>query len=81
MNSKNVYEVIDAYLKENGIKQKFIAEKTGIPENTLSTTLQGKRKMDADEFIKIVLALNLDANYFMNKAISNSLSDFEEKNA
>lgn len=79
MNSKNVYEVIEAYLKENGIKQKFISEKTGIPENTLPMTLQGKRKMDADEFIKIVLALNLDANYFMNRAISNSFADFEEK--
>jgi len=75
MKSKYVYEVVNGYLEENGIKQKFVSEKTGIPENTLSTILNGKRKMDADEFIKIVFALNVDANYFIDKAISNTISN------
>lgn len=57
---------IAKYIIDNGIKQKFISEKTGIPNNTLSTILNGKRKMSADEFVEIVIALNVDANFFIN---------------
>lgn len=69
-----VYQKIKKYLEENGIKQKFLSDKTGIPENTLSMMLSGSRKIDADELVKIVISLNLDANYFI-KDVSN-----EEKN-
>lgn len=62
-----VYEKLSNYIENNGIKQKFISEKTGIPENVLSTILNGKRKLDVEEFVDIVLALNLDANYFICK--------------
>lgn len=65
-----VYQKIKKYLEENGIKQKFLSDKTGIPENTLSMMLNGSRKIDADELVKIVISLNLDANYFI-KNISN----------
>ena len=64
-----VYQKVANYIVENGIKQKFISDKTGIPENTLSMILNGKRKMDADEFIEIILALGVDANYFINSTI------------
>ncbi len=61
-----VYEKVSKYISENGIKQKFISDKTGIPENVLSMMLNGKRKIGADEFVEIILALNVDANYFIN---------------
>lgn len=61
-----VYQKVAKYIAENGIKQKYISDKTGIAENVLSMMLNGKRKMDADEFIEIVLALNVDANCFIN---------------
>lgn len=61
-----VYQKINKYLSENGIKQKYISERTGIPENTLSMILNGKRKMDADEFVEIVISLGTDANRFIN---------------
>ena len=38
-----VYQKVSQYIIENGIKQKFISEKTGIAENTLSMILNGKR--------------------------------------
>lgn len=57
-----VYERLNKYIKDNGIKQTFIAEKTGIPENTLSMILTGKTKLDADRLEIILLALDLDAN-------------------
>lgn len=61
-----IYQKISLYISENGIKQKFISDKTGIAENTLSMILNGKRKMDADEFVEIILALGVDANFFIN---------------
>lgn len=61
-----VYQKVALYISKNGIKQKFISDKTGIPENVLSMILNGKRKMDADEFVEIVIALNVDANKFIN---------------
>lgn len=61
-----IYQKISLYINENGIKQRFISDKTGIPENILSMILNGKRKMDADEFVEIILALGVDANFFIN---------------
>ncbi len=65
------YEKVNNYLLEKGIKQKFISEKTGIAENILSAMLNGKRKMYADEFIKIIEVLGVDANFFINSKESN----------
>lgn len=62
-----VYQKMSEYINSNGIKQKYISEKTGIAENVISMILNGKRKMDADEFVEMVIALKLDANYFINK--------------
>lgn len=61
-----IYQKISKYISENGIKQKYISEKSGIAENVLSMILNGKRKLDADEFIEIILVLGVDANYFIN---------------
>ena len=60
-----VYERVNKYLKDNGIKQNFLSEKTGIPENTLSMVLNGKIKLDADKFVDIIKALGLDPNEFI----------------
>lgn len=61
-----IYQKIAKYIADNGIKQIYVSEKTGIPENTLSMILNGKRKMEADEFVEIIVALNVDANHFIN---------------
>lgn len=60
-----VYEKIKTYIEENGIKQNYLSEKTGIPENTLSIILNGKRRLSADEFVSIILVLGVDPNYFL----------------
>lgn len=61
-----IFEKVSKYISNNGIKQRYISEKTGIPENILSMILNGKRKMEADEFINIVIAIGVDPNYFIN---------------
>lgn len=55
---------IKEYLDNKGIRYSFVSEKTGIPMNILSPTLNGKRKMSAEEFILICKALNVPTDYF-----------------
>lgn len=61
-----ITEKISKYLKDNGIQRKYIAEKIKMPINVLSMTLNGKRRMQLEEFIAIVKVLNLDPNYFLD---------------
>lgn len=53
------------YIRKMGIKQTIICEKTGIRNDTLSQTFAGKRKMTADEFEKICVAIEKTPNDFM----------------
>lgn len=65
-----IYERLNKYLKDNGIKQSFVSEKSGIPENTLSMILNGKIKLDADRLEDILLAINLSANIIYKTPVS-----------
>lgn len=53
------------YIKAMGIKQSMIAKKTGLTDNMVSDILNGKRKMSADEFVRICKALEKNPNDFM----------------
>lgn len=55
---------IKEYLDENGIKYSYLSEKTGMPMNILSPTLNGKRKMSAEEYFMICGILGLPAETF-----------------
>lgn len=50
------------YFKENKITQYEIESKTGIKQSKLSLTFNGKRKLTADELLKIanVYEINLE---------------------
>ena len=56
---------IAQYIVDNGIKQSFISDKSGINKVRLSTILTGKSRMYADEFVKICVVLNKTPNDFM----------------
>lgn len=56
--------ILKKYIAENGIKQNFVAEKAGMPAELLRRSLDGKRKLQADEFIVICGVLSLDLDYF-----------------
>ena len=47
-------------IKEKGIKQRFIAEKTGINEQKISFSLTGKRNLLAEELIAICIIADID---------------------
>lgn len=56
------------YIEQSGIKQKFISEKTSIPEPTLSLILNGKRKCEVGEYASICNALGVEFEVFVSPA-------------
>lgn len=62
----NVNEKIKQYLQDHGIKQTFLAEKTGIAQEKLSRMLSKNRKLSADELVKISNALGVNPNIFLD---------------
>ena len=50
------------YFKEKNISQYEIERKTGISQSKINLSLNGKRKLTADELINIALVFNLDLN-------------------
>ena len=64
----NLNIAIGSYLQNNGITQAYVAEKTGITTNALNLSLKGKRKLTADEYIRICNALKVPYDFFVCKA-------------
>lgn len=56
---------IKRYLKENGISQTFVSEKTGIPLTKLNLSLNGNRRLDFGEYELICGALSVGADKFL----------------
>lgn len=50
------------YFSKNNITQYEIEEKTGISQDKVSLTLNGKRKLTADELLKIAVIYDIDLN-------------------
>lgn len=58
---------LNEYVTANGIKQIYIVQKTGLSADTISKILKGKRRILADEFLTICVALDIDPNIFRVK--------------
>ena len=56
---------IREYFKKTGVKQKVVAENSGIGEVKLSLVLQGKRKLEAGEYAGLCGALNVPMSTFL----------------
>lgn len=50
---------LKALIDKSGLKQKFIAEKIGISEATLSSMLNGNQRIDVDTFFAIAVILRM----------------------
>ena len=50
---------LKAAVEASGMKQKFIAEKVGISEASLSAMLNGNQKIDVDTFFAIATIIRL----------------------
>lgn len=64
----NINERLNIYVNENGIKQAYIAKKTGLSSDTISKILNGNRRILANEFLQICNVLNIDPNIFRDKS-------------
>lgn len=62
-----VREAIAKYLEDNGIKQNYLATKINMSPVTLNTILNGKRKIDIEEYAKICDALNVTYDLFLTQ--------------
>lgn len=59
---------IKSYLKENGIKQNFVAQKIGIPATTLNSMLSEKQKLPADTYFSICNVLGESPTRFASQS-------------
>lgn len=67
-------ESINTYLIEQGIKKRYVAEKSGISENALNLALNGKRRLLADEYVKICQTLNVPFSQFVTTDTSRKVN-------
>ena len=61
-----VYERLNNYISEKGLKQTYVAEKSGLTADNLSKILNGNRKLTAEEFLNICKVLSLDPKEFQS---------------
>lgn len=61
----SVAKNIRLYLVENSITQKWLSMKTGIDYEKICLSLNENRKLDVEEFAKILVALNEPAERFI----------------
>lgn len=57
-------KVIADKIKEKGYIQKFVADKIGISECSLSLSLKGKRSLKANELIALCIVLDIHLSDF-----------------
>lgn len=65
---RDKYEInrkLKQYLKDHGIKQVWLAQKTGIGKIALSQILSENRILTSEEFLKICEILKLNSEYFL----------------
>lgn len=59
---------IKNYISEAGLKFGAVAEKAGIPANTFSAMMNGKRKITVEEYFMICKALNVSPEEFYKRS-------------
>ena len=57
-----INDFLNNYFKSNNITQKGIERTIGISQYKIRLILNGKRKLSAEELIKIAIAYNIDLN-------------------
>ena len=60
--------LIKEYMRKNGIKQSYVADKIGMPPQVLGQILNGNRKIETKEFFVLCEAIGVDAVEFAQTA-------------
>ena len=61
-----VYKRINTYIKAAGLDKPTIAQKAGFTEERFDKMMCGRRKIYADDFRAICLAMNVSPEIFIN---------------
>ena len=62
-----LHKIVKEYMREQGVRQSWLAGRLGIKESKLSEILNGKRPFNSDLFAKICIELGVSADYFVGK--------------
>lgn len=65
----NIIDFLNNYFKKEKITQKQIESMTGIRQDKVSLILNRKRKLTAEELVKIIIIFDLD----IKKELSNKM--------
>ena len=55
------------YFESHGLKQKYVAECSGIKVATLSLILSGKRKCSLEEYVRLCKLTDCNFDYFIDE--------------
>ena len=67
----SIAEYFKQTMRNKGIKQTYVADKTGYSEDTVSKYLCGKRRLTADAFLRFCTVLDVDPNIFRGETNGN----------
>lgn len=70
-----IYSKIKNFIERNGIVQKMISEKTGLSEVAICELLNGKRKIEINEYLAICKALNVHYSFFIDERNDSDKSE------
>lgn len=59
-----INRLIAKIVEERGLKQLYIAEKTGLTPDVVSKILRGERRLTAEEFLTFCDVLNISPDIF-----------------
>lgn len=65
ITEQDVGKRIQQFIKDNGIKQTYLAEKVGFTDAKLSAIVNGQRGIDCVEYARICKALGAEYGYFL----------------
>lgn len=68
---KLIWQKVREYIEEKGFKQAAIARKASMTRQALSDSLNGKRQISADEYVRICDALDVSTNFFTQERDSS----------
>lgn len=69
---KEIIERIRTYIKDKGLKQRWVAEGAGMTDLEISQYLTGRKRMTADAYIRICDALEVPLETFRPEGASAS---------
>lgn len=67
-----IAEKIRTYIESNGMVLKFVAEKSGIPQQKFYRLINGKTEMTLEQYEMICKGLSVDPGYFFKEKFSVS---------